>query len=82
MEKLELKSPRSQIKVLGTLVSISGALIMTLYKGRPILSPPIQPQLHPSSSTMLTASNNWLIGGLFIVTASLSLSANIVGQVI
>ncbi|KAB2066726.1 hypothetical protein ES319_A09G179900v1, partial [Gossypium barbadense] len=80
MEKLELKSPKSQIKVLGTLVSISGALIMTLYKGPPVLSPPIQPHLHPSPSTMLTTSNNWLIGGLFIATASLSLSANIVGQ--
>ncbi|XP_040956960.1 WAT1-related protein At5g40230 isoform X3 [Gossypium hirsutum] len=80
MEKLELKSPKSQIKVFGTLVSISGALIMTLYKGPPVLSPPIQPHLHPSPSTMLTTSNNWLIGGLFIATASLSLSANIVGQ--
>ncbi|MBA0653527.1 hypothetical protein Goklo_020692 [Gossypium klotzschianum] len=53
MEKLELKSSKSQIKVLGTLVSISGALVMTLYKG-----------------------------GLFITTASLSLLANIIGQVV
>ncbi|MBA0713555.1 hypothetical protein Golax_012582, partial [Gossypium laxum] len=80
MEKLELKSSKSQIKVLGTLVSISGALVMTLYKGPPILSPPIQPHLHLSPSTMLTTSKNWLIGGLFIATASLSLLANIIGQ--
>ncbi|MBA0833733.1 hypothetical protein Goarm_006157 [Gossypium armourianum] len=45
----------------------------------PRLSPPIQPHLHPSLSTMLTTSNNWLIGGLFIATASLSLLAKIVG---
>ncbi|PPD80989.1 hypothetical protein GOBAR_DD22075 [Gossypium barbadense] len=80
MEKLELKSSKSQIKVLGTLVSISEALVMTLYKGPPILSPPIQPHLHPSPSTMLTTSKNWLIDGLFIATASLSLLANIIGQ--
>ncbi|MBA0768046.1 hypothetical protein Gotri_016883 [Gossypium trilobum] len=82
MEKLELKSSKSQIKVLGTLVSISGALVMTLYKGPPILSLPIQPHLHPSPSTMLTTSKIWLIGGLFIATASLSLLANIIGQVV
>ncbi|KAK8328258.1 hypothetical protein V6Z12_A11G239800 [Gossypium hirsutum] len=29
---------------------------------------------------MLTTSNNWLIGGLFIATASLSLSTKIIGQ--
>ncbi|TYH38371.1 hypothetical protein ES332_D12G105900v1 [Gossypium tomentosum] len=30
---------------------------------------------------MLTTSNNWLIGGLFIATTCLSLLAKIVGQV-
>ncbi|XVF54160.1 hypothetical protein PTKIN_Ptkin05aG0158600 [Pterospermum kingtungense] len=79
MEKLELKSSKSRIKILGTLVSISGALIMTLYKGPAILSPPAQPH-SPSPSTMLTTPNNWIIGGFFIATACLSLSANIIGQ--
>ncbi|EOY20648.1 hypothetical protein QUC31_006963 [Theobroma cacao] len=78
MEKLELTSSRSQIKILGTLVSISGALIMTLYKGSAVLSPPAQPQSDPSA--MLTTTNNWIIGGLFLATACLSLSTNIIGQ--
>ena len=82
MEKLELKSSKSQIKILGTLVSISGALVMTLYKGPLILSPPAQPQSQPSPSAMLTTPNNWIIGGLFVATAALCLSANIIGQVI
>ncbi|XVF09243.1 hypothetical protein REPUB_Repub07fG0075300 [Reevesia pubescens] len=82
MEKLELRSSRSQIKILGTLVSISGALIMTLYKGVPILSPPAQLHSQPSPSTMLTTTNNWIIGGLFVATACLSLSANIIGQAV
>ncbi|PPR98836.1 hypothetical protein GOBAR_AA21839 [Gossypium barbadense] len=40
----------------------------------------IQSHLHPSHSTMLTISNNWLISGLFIATVCLSLSVKIVGQ--
>ncbi|XWS37380.1 hypothetical protein CRYUN_Cryun19dG0038000 [Craigia yunnanensis] len=80
MEKLELKSSKSQIKILGTLVSISGALVMTLYKGPPILSPPAQPHSQPSPSSILTTPNNWIIGGLFVATACLCLSANIIGQ--
>ncbi|XVE54929.1 hypothetical protein DITRI_Ditri03aG0121000 [Diplodiscus trichospermus] len=83
MEKLDLKSIQCQIKILGTLVCISGALIITLYKGFPILSslspPPSQPS--PSrASTMSTTPNNWIIGSIFIVTACLSLSASITGQ--
>ncbi|KAK8600080.1 hypothetical protein V6N12_049939 [Hibiscus sabdariffa] len=81
MEKLELRSTKSQIKILGTLVSIAGALVITLYKGPTILSPPAQPHSEPSPPTMLTTtSNNWIIGGLFIATACFSLSANIIGQ--
>ncbi|KAE8124177.1 hypothetical protein FH972_019084 [Carpinus fangiana] len=76
MEKLELRSSRSQIKIMGTLVSISGALVVTLYKGPPIpfsinsLNLPSQ----PSPSTVLAAANNWIIGGLFLATASLCLA--------
>ncbi|KAE8717359.1 hypothetical protein F3Y22_tig00110050pilonHSYRG00085 [Hibiscus syriacus] len=81
MEKLELRSSKSRIKILGTLVSISGALIITLYKGPPILSQPVQPHSEQSPSTMLiTTSNNWVIGGLFMATAGFSLSASIIGQ--
>ncbi|KAK1279320.1 WAT1-related protein [Acorus gramineus] len=36
MEKIKLKSPRSQAKIIGTLVTIAGALVMIMYKG-PIL---------------------------------------------
>lgn len=80
MEKLQLKSSKSQIKILGTLVSISGALIMTLYKGYPILSPPAQPDSPPSPLTVLATPNSWIIGGFFIATACLSFSVNIIGQ--
>ncbi|XP_021912323.1 WAT1-related protein At3g28050-like [Carica papaya] len=65
MEKIGLKSSSSQAKVLGTLVSITGAFVVTLYKGPPIIiasSPSIaldQPQL-------LSSSSNWIIGGVLL----------------
>ncbi|KAF2282905.1 hypothetical protein GH714_043325 [Hevea brasiliensis] len=70
MEKLDLRSSRSQIKILGTLVSISGAMIIIFYEG-----PPIGVTTLPSHpEPVLTAKNSWVIGGLFFATASLSLS--------
>ncbi|XP_020420187.1 WAT1-related protein At3g28050 isoform X2 [Prunus persica] len=52
MEKFDLRNSRSQIKIMGTLVSISS----------------------PPNPTMLTSMNNWVTGGLFLTTASLSLA--------
>ncbi|GMH01300.1 hypothetical protein Nepgr_003139 [Nepenthes gracilis] len=83
MEKLDLRSLRSLIKVLGTLVSISGALIVTLYKGPSIDFSsnefiPITLKVSSSSafesSHIFGASSNWVLGGLFLATAGLSFS--------
>ncbi|KAI9175127.1 hypothetical protein LWI28_027786 [Acer negundo] len=85
MEKLDLISLRSQIKVMGTLVSISGALIVTFYKGPSIggAAEPMQPQVQPPSSSLtnlLVTTNNWVIGGILFATAGLSLSILNVSQ--
>lgn len=65
------------MKIIGTIVSISGALTATLYKGPPIGTKPIQFTKSTylsisSSSTMLTTGENWIIGALFLTIASLS----------
>uniref|UniRef100_A0A2N9G642 WAT1-related protein n=1 Tax=Fagus sylvatica TaxID=28930 RepID=A0A2N9G642_FAGSY len=74
LEKLDLRSSRSQIKIIGTLVSISGALIVIFYKGPPIQfsNNSLPPQ--PSPSTVLATTNNWILGGFFLAIASLSLA--------
>lgn len=74
---------------MGTLVSISGAMIVTLYKGPPIsrtLHVPSTEKNSPSKpfflSTMSkTTSNNWTIGGLFLVISSLSYAISNTAQV-
>ncbi|RYR77426.1 hypothetical protein Ahy_A01g001880 [Arachis hypogaea] len=69
MEKFEIRSSISQIKMLGAVVSISGALLVTLYKGSPIAGFQIQPL-----QQMLSETTNWVIGGLFLAIASTSLA--------
>jgi len=60
-----IKSLSSQAKVVGTIVSISGAFIVTLYIG-----PPIMIALRSSNSlhqTLKSSSDqSWAIGGLLL----------------
>ncbi|KAK7860622.1 wat1-related protein [Quercus suber] len=63
MEKLDWRSSNSQVKIIGTIISISGAFIVTLYKGLPLLMTP----LHSNSSHKLHVQmSNWVIGGLLL----------------
>ncbi|KAG4378737.1 hypothetical protein GLYMA_17G091900v4 [Glycine max] len=68
MEKLNIRSSISQIKVMGAVLSISGALVVTFYKGSSISTFRIQPSL-------LAETNNWVIGGLVFAMASVSFAA-------
>ncbi|RZB56026.1 WAT1-related protein, partial [Glycine soja] len=72
MEKLNIGSSISQIKVMGTVLSIAGALLVTLYKGSPIISFRTQPSPSQPLPSLLAATSNWVIGGLFFATAAFS----------
>ncbi|PQM32900.1 WAT1-related protein [Prunus yedoensis var. nudiflora] len=69
MESAALRSSSSQAKILGTIVSLAGAFVVTLYKGPPIVfanqSPSIslhQPLLNSTTPT----NSNWVLGGLLL----------------
>ncbi|KAJ4729168.1 WAT1-related protein [Melia azedarach] len=64
MEKLAFRKSSSQAKVLGTIVSIAGAFIVTLYKGPRIII--ISSPSAPLNQTLHSANSNWAIGGLFL----------------
>ncbi|CAN0924053.1 WAT1-related protein At5g40240 [Linum grandiflorum] len=75
MEKLEYKSRSSQAKLIGTLVSIAGALMITLYKGQPIQT--MKLHYYNSSQTDQTLElemTNWVIGGILCAAGSLCLA--------
>ncbi|CAJ1782047.1 unnamed protein product [Sphenostylis stenocarpa] len=60
MEKVALRSSSTQAKILGSFVSVAGALVVLLYKGPKIFSTP-SPTVH---SPMLSSSQtNWVLGG-------------------
>uniref|UniRef100_M4EI35 EamA domain-containing protein n=1 Tax=Brassica campestris TaxID=3711 RepID=M4EI35_BRACM len=71
MEQVVLRSSATQAKIIGTIVSMSGALVVVLYKGPKILA---------SSTTVshdqhLTISeSSWIIGGLLIAAQYLLVS--------
>ncbi|XP_024184556.1 WAT1-related protein At5g40240 isoform X2 [Rosa chinensis] len=67
MEKLDLRRSSCQAKVLGTIVSVSGAFIVILYKGSVIFSPSNSPD---QNFMMTLQQSKWVFGGLMLAMAS------------
>ncbi|KAL2897094.1 hypothetical protein RDABS01_038877 [Bienertia sinuspersici] len=74
MEILDLRNPSSQAKTTGTIVAISGAMVVTLYKG-PAL---INQTPFDASNNLLLLPSNWTLGGILLaITSLLSSTGNI-----
>ncbi|KAK3422803.1 WAT1-related protein At5g07050 [Eucalyptus grandis] len=76
MEKIDIKKVKCQAKVIGTVVTVAGAMLMTLYKG-PIMEM-VWPHAHPrQSSTSGTGSSGtsdkeWFLGCILLIIATLA----------
>ncbi|KAG5002196.1 hypothetical protein JHK87_023268 [Glycine soja] len=83
MEKVALRSPSTMAKILGSLVSISGALIVVLYKG-PIILSTSSPQPSPTTDSPMdsTSQTNWVLGGSLLAIEFLLVPICVVGAVI
>ncbi|KAF7824775.1 WAT1-related protein [Senna tora] len=79
MEKMNMKKIRCQAKMVGTLVTVGGAMLMTLYKG-PIVEmfwtkhdlPPHNSTSNSSSSSNSSSDKQWFIGSIFLIIATLA----------
>ncbi|XP_031112914.1 WAT1-related protein At3g30340-like [Ipomoea triloba] len=68
-EKINMNSKSGKAKVLGTIICLGGALVLTLYKGTPLTK---------TTSKDVEAEHdvkNWVIGSLFLYAGSLAWSS-------
>ncbi|XP_023511715.1 WAT1-related protein At5g07050-like [Cucurbita pepo subsp. pepo] len=72
MENLEMKKLRCQAKVLGTLVTVGGAMVMTLYKGPLVQMPWSKHSHHSNQASDDKANKDWFKGSMFLIIATLA----------
>ncbi|KAK2661839.1 hypothetical protein Ddye_000413 [Dipteronia dyeriana] len=65
MKKLDLRKSSSQAKSLGAIVAVTGAFIVTLYKGPPLWM--ISSTSDSPLQLLLSQESDWIIGGLLLV---------------
>jgi hypothetical protein len=79
MEKVDMKKVRCQAKIAGTLVTVAGAMLMTLYKG-PLMelawtkhsSYPVHGESPAAAPAADISGRDWFLGSLFIIIATLA----------
>ncbi|MBA0746322.1 hypothetical protein Gogos_008855 [Gossypium gossypioides] len=74
MEKIDVKKVRCQAKIVGTIVTVAGAMLMTLYKG-PIVELFWTKNIHPKQSyadTTGTTDKDWVKGSILLILATLA----------
>lgn len=80
MEKIDIKKRHSQAKIIGTLVTVIGALIMILYKG-PIVEFIWNKGRHLQAEAAAQNDTHWLLGTLMLLFSCCCWSAFFVLQV-
>ena len=82
MEVPALRSSITQAKIMGTLVSISGALMVVFYKGPTIISIASQAPPLPHHFPLGSSQTKWVIDGLLLAVDYLLTSIWFIVQVL
>ncbi|CAH9069047.1 unnamed protein product [Cuscuta epithymum] len=73
MEKVDIKRVRCLAKVVGTILTVGGAMLMTLYKGNVInffWTSHIQPRNSSAPQTSAGSDKDWLKGSILLILAT------------
>jgi len=85
METVNMKKLRCQAKVIGTILTVAGAMLMTLYKG-PIVELLWTGHIFHSKSnatniTRSSSKNNWILGSILLIISTIAWASLFVLQV-
>ena len=70
-ETLNIKSNTGRAKVLGTMICICGALVLTLYKGTALTQQNAQMQTQTSNSSPTAVTQKWAMGSFMLIISIL-----------
>lgn len=79
LEEVNLRRLGTIAKSLGTIVSISGAFIITLYSGPAILNKPLTSG--PLTQFYFSSTQNWVLGGFLLACAAFAVASWCILQV-
>ncbi|TYH52478.1 hypothetical protein ES332_D09G030800v1 [Gossypium tomentosum] len=79
IEKVTIRSSSSQSKIIGTLTSIFGALVIIFYKG-PKLFSLSSSAIHQRPLGFMSSQSNWIIGGPLLAVAFVLVSLGYIIQ--
>jgi len=71
MEQVRLRSSATQAKIIGAILSISGALVVVLYKGPQVLASASFTTVLPTVTLhqhLTSIESSWIIGGLLLAS--------------
>ncbi|CAA7021073.1 unnamed protein product [Microthlaspi erraticum] len=68
IEKVVLRSSGTQAKIIGAIVSISGALVIVLYKGPEVLAAASSTSTISLHQNIISVESSWIIGGLLLAS--------------
>ncbi|WJX70344.1 hypothetical protein P8452_54466 [Trifolium repens] len=78
MEKLGAKSRSSNAKVIGSIISITGAFVLTFYKGPSIMN---SSTLHQPIDFLKSVDSSWIVAGILLTVANFLVSLTFILQV-
>ncbi|KAF3320627.1 WAT1-related protein [Carex littledalei] len=69
IERVVIKERRSQAKIIGTMITVAGALLMIMYNG-PVVPFPWSKGTHHNSAESVHNGSNWLKGTFMVISSA------------